>query len=299
MNTAPDRQQVRAFCVLARTGTITQTAHELDLTPSSVSQLIKALETTIGCRLLCKLGKKVVPTQAGEQFLQHVKKILPEMENALTALGHLGKRGQGCLRLGMSTAAWQPLLPTVLQEFKKSFPDYAITIERGDAADLETRLLSHSIDLAMCLEPGKDPQLHAHHLFTDELEFVVGATHAWARAQRVDRLEIPRMTYIHNSVALGLVQDYFRQEKMALNSVIEMGSMEATKEMVKQGLGVSIMARWMARQEIEEGSLVALPLGRRKLKRRCGIVQWRGKRLNLAEETFIGLCKIRLRLASA
>jgi DNA-binding transcriptional LysR family regulator len=67
--------------------------------------------------------------------------------------------------------------------------------------------------------------------------------------------------------------------------------MEATKELVKLGLGVSILAPWIARKEIEDGSLVALPLGRRKLQRRWGILQWRGKRLTLAEETFIGLCK--------
>ena len=76
-----------------------------------------------------------------------------------------------------------------------------------------------------------------------------------------------------------------------LHSIIEVGSMEATKELVKLGLGVSILAPWIARKEIEEGSLVALPLGRRKLQRRWGIIHWRGKRLNLAEETFIGLCK--------
>mgnify|MGYP001333880065 CR=1 FL=1 len=72
-----------------------------------------------------------------------------------------------------------------------------------------------------------------------------------------------------------------------LNSVIE----EATKELVKLGLGVSIFASWIARKELEDGSLVALPLGRRKLQRRWGILQWRGKRLNRGEETFIGLCK--------
>jgi len=47
----------------------------------------------------------------------------------------------------------------------------------------------------------------------------------------------------------------------------------------------------LLRKEIEEGSLVALPLGRRKLQRRWGILHWRGKRLNLAEETFVGLCE--------
>jgi DNA-binding transcriptional LysR family regulator len=67
--------------------------------------------------------------------------------------------------------------------------------------------------------------------------------------------------------------------------------MEAIKELVKLGLGVSVLAPWIARREIDEGSLVALSLGRRKLERRWGILHWRGKRLDLAEETFIGLCE--------
>jgi DNA-binding transcriptional LysR family regulator len=67
--------------------------------------------------------------------------------------------------------------------------------------------------------------------------------------------------------------------------------MEAKKELVKRGLGVSILAPWIAKKELEEGSLTALPLGRRKLLRRWGVLHWRGKPLNLAEETFIGLCE--------
>ena len=67
--------------------------------------------------------------------------------------------------------------------------------------------------------------------------------------------------------------------------------MEATKELVKLGLGVSILAPWIARREIEEGSLVPLPLGRKKLFRRWGILQATRRRLSLAEETFVGLCR--------
>jgi DNA-binding transcriptional LysR family regulator len=107
------------------------------------------------------------------------------------------------------------------------------------------------------------------------------------------REEIPRQNYIlysKRSVTFRLIEHYFRREQMVLNAVIEVGSMEATKELVKLGLGVCILAPWIAKKEIEEGSLVALPLGRKKLSRRWGILHWRGKRLNLAEETFIGLC---------
>ena len=97
--------------------------------------------------------------------------------------------------------------------------------------------------------------------------------------------------YRKSSHTFRLVDDYFRKEDIVLNTVIELGSMEAIKEMVKLGLGVSIMAPWIAQQELRDRSLVALPLGRRKLKREWGILHWRGRRLTLAEETFVGLCR--------
>jgi DNA-binding transcriptional LysR family regulator len=181
-----------------------------------------------------------------------------------------------------------------LREFKESFPEHAITIEPGDTPELVAAVLRQRIDLALSLEAESETQLEFHPLFTDELQFIVGAQHPWAQAQRVERTEIPRQNYImygKHSVTFRLVEEYFRREQMVLNTVIELGSMEATKELVKLGLGVSILAPWIARKEIEEGSLVTLPLGRRKLQRRWGILHWRGKRLNLAEETFIGLCE--------
>ena len=289
-----DSRQLRAFTVLARTGSFTQTARELHLTQSGISHSMKALEAETGCRLLDRLGKKVVLTQAGEQLLQHASKILVEMESARDALTQLGKWGKGRLRLGASTTACQHLIPPVLREFKESFPDHAITLEPGDTPELVDSLIHHRIDLALTLEVEREPQLEFHPLFTDELHFLVGALHPWAKAGHVERAEITRQNHIlysKRSVTFRLIEDYFRREQMTLNSVIELGSVEATKELVKLGLGVSILAPWVARREIEEGSLVALPLGRRKLTRRWGLLHWRGKRLNLAEETFIGLCE--------
>lgn len=289
-----DSRQLRAFCVLARTGNFTQTARELNLTQSGISHSMKALESDSGCRLLDRLGKKVILTQAGEQLLQHAEKILLEMDAARESLSRLGKWGKGRLRLGVSTTACQHLIPPVLREFKESFPDHVISLEPGDSRELIASLLRHRIDLALSLETDREPQLEFHPLFTDELHFIVSTLHPWAQSKRVKREEIPRQNYIlygKRSITFRLIEEYFRREEMVLNTVIEAGSMEATKELVKLGLGTSILAPWIARKEIEEGSLVALPLGRKKLQRRWGIIHWRGRRLNLAEETFVGLCK--------
>lgn len=289
-----DSRQLQMFCVLARTGSFTQTAREINVTQSAVSYAIKALESDAGCRLLDRLGKKVMPTQAGEQLLQSATRVLNEMAAARESLARLGKWGGGRLRLGASTTACQLLIPPVLRAFKESFPHHAISVEPGDTPELATALLAYHIDLAISLEVHKEPQLKFHPLFADDLQFIVDPLHAWAKAGRIERSTIPRQNYIlysKRSITFRLITDYFRREEMALNAVIEAGSMEATKEMVKLGLGVSILAPWITQKEIQEGSLVALPLGRAKLQRNWGILHWQGKQLNLAEETFIGLCR--------
>ncbi len=244
MKTPLDGRRLRAFHVLARTGSFTQTARELHLTQSGISHSMKALEIETGCSLLDRLGKKVALTQAGEQLLQYTEKILADMEAARESLTQLGKWGKGRLRLGASTTACQHLIPPVLREFKESFPDHAISLEPGDTPQLIASLLRRRIDLALTLRAEKEPQLEFHPLFNDELQFIVSAQHPWARAGRAVRDEIPRQNYIlysKNSVTFRQIEQHFRQEQMVLNTITEAGSLEATKELVKLCLGVSIL----------------------------------------------------------
>lgn len=294
MNVPLDSRQLRAFTTLARVGSFTLAAKELYLSQSAVSHAMKALENEVGCRLFDRLGKKVLLTQAGETLLHHADKILLEMGSARAALEQLGKWGHGRLRIGASTTACHYVLPPVLREFKESFSKSLITIEPGDTFETLEALRKNRIDLALALEPRGEEQFEFHPLFTDELVFLTSPLHSWASAGQVVREEIPKQSYILYSKAsytFRLVQDFFREEDMVLNTVIELGSMEAIKELVKLGLGVGILAPWIAQKELHERSLVSLPLGKRKLKRTWGVLHWRGRRLSLAEETFVGLCK--------
>ena len=289
-----DSRQLRAFTILAQTGSFTVTAQKLHLSQSAISHAMKALEQEIGCRLLDRLGKTVMLNQAGEQLLVHAEKILAEMEAARSHLRHLGKWGSSRLRIGASTTACQHVLPAVLREFKESFPQCAISIEPGDTPDMIDALRQHRIDLAVNLEPRREDSLEFRPLFTDELLFLLSPLHPWAKAGKVPRDEIPRQHYIlygKGSYTYRMIEEYFRAEQVVLHSQLDLGNMEAIKELVKLGLGVSILAPWTARKELGEKSLVALPLGRRKLKRRWGVLHWRGRRLSLAEETFVGLCE--------
>ncbi len=289
-----DSRQLRAFTILARTGSFTETARELHLSQSAVSHSMKALEAEVGCRLLDKLGKKAVLTQAGEQLLARAARVLSEMSEARAELGRLGKWGQSRLRLGASTTACQHVLPGVLREFKDSFPNCTISIEPGDTPEMIEALRNHKIDLAVNLEPRRGEPLDFRPLFTDELQFIVSPQHPWARAGKVERDEIARQNYIvykRRSYTSEMIEEHFRADDIVLFCQLDLGNMEAIKELVKLGIGISILAPWTAKNEIKAGTLVALPLGKRKLKRRWGILHWEGRRMSMVEETFIGLCK--------
>ena len=289
-----DSRQLRAFSALARTGSFTRAAQELGLSQSAVSHAMKALEDEVGCRLLDKVGKKTTLTQAGEQLFYHAEKILREMDSARQGITRLGSWGQGKLRVGAGVSVCQHILPVVIREFKESFPTCALTVEPAEGVTTLEMLRSQRVDLAVGLQPGRDEPLEFRALFEDELMFVVHPLHPWAQAGKVDRATIVKQSYIfyhRASSTYRMTQDYFRSEGLVLPGAIEFGSMEAIKELVKAGLGVSVLTPWIARVELAQGSLVALPLGRRKLRRSWGILHWRERRLSLAEETFAGLCR--------
>lgn len=289
-----DTRQLLAFVTLARCGSFTQAAKELFLTQSAVSHAMKALEEGIGSRLFDRVGKRVLLTQAGEQLLRHAERILREMRDARAGLMELANWGHGRLRVGASTTACQYLLPSVLREFKQSFPKCVIRIEPGDNLRQLELLRSGQIDLAIMLVAPGQTDIEFVRLFDDELRFLVSPMHPWAQLPVPPREQIATETlilYNKHSATFRLVVDYFREDKITLTNFIELGSMEAIKELVKIGLGAGILAPWIARAELEGGALVSLPLGSRPLPREWGVAYLKGRRLPLGEETFVGLCR--------
>lgn len=289
-----DSRQLQAFATLARTGSFTQAARELHLSQSAVSHSMKALENQVGCRLLDRMGKTVILTQAGEQLLGHAQTILSEMERARQRLTELGKWGHGRLRIGTSLTACQYILPGVLRSLKRNFPQCVVHIESGDTPRMIELLRENRLDLALCLEPWTECGFEFDPIFDDELLFHVSPTHPWAIAGKVNREEILRQHFIFytkTSYLFQMIEQYFRREDLVLPTSVELGNMEAIKELVKLGLGVSILAPWIAREELAAGTLRALPLGKSKLKRRWGILYHRNARLDLQQTTFIRMCR--------
>lgn len=289
-----DVHRLEVFAAVAENLSFTRAAEALLLTQSAVSHQVAALERGLGVELFERTGRSVALTSAGRALLDQSRRVFESLREAERAVRAAAQPGAGRLRIGASPTACQYLVPEALREFRESFPAYSLAITPGDSPLLRDRVLEGSIDLGLMVRPDERVKLTYYDLFQDELGFVVSPLHPWATASKVKREELGEQNmvlYSRNSATFRMVQHYFAKTRAPLRDWIELGSMEAIKELVKLGLGVSVMAPWIVRSEVAQESLVWLPAPGGGLRRRWCIAAAAGRKLSLPEEMFVGLCR--------
>ncbi|HLL90931.1 MAG TPA: LysR family transcriptional regulator [Tepidisphaeraceae bacterium] len=289
-----DVHQLQVFAAVAENLSFTRAAEALFLTQSAVSHQIAGLEEALGAELFVRQPRGVALTPAGQVLLDRSRRIFAAFEEARIAVRTAARPDQGTLRIGASASACQFIIPEALREFRESFPGYAMSITPGDSPVVSERLAEGAIDLGLMIRPQQRTKLTFHPLFADQLGFVVSPLHPWAKAGRVDRKALGEqrlVLYSHVSATFRLVERYFVRAGVSLKDYTELGSMEAIKELVKIGLGVSVMARWVVAQQVADRTLVWLPAPGGQMRREWVIAMAAGRRPSLAEQTFIGLCQ--------
>jgi DNA-binding transcriptional LysR family regulator len=289
-----DSRQLKAFVTLARTGSYTDTAKELFVTHSAISHAMRALETNAGCRLLSKLGKKIILTDAGEALLQHAEHVLEEMRQARLTLNGLSKWGFRRLRVAAEASLGQAFLTAALVKFHREFPRLLMSVDLFGSCDTHTLLQTNRVDLVLAEKPLPDDRFEFIPLFADRFHIVVNPAHPWAVLGSAPGGELPKhpcILYRSSPETRRRLEEYLAKDEIVLNTVVEIDNVEAAKEFVKQTTAMSILPFWAIRREVNEGSLVALPLGRKAFDHTWGCIHWRARSLNHAESTFLKICR--------
>ena len=298
----PDLRQVRAFVALADTQSFTRAAETLFLTQSAVSHSIRSLEQQLEVQLVERSGKKIALTQDGVVFLRRCRSVISELEQASQEMEALKRWGQGRIRLGATHTLCQYLLPTVLREFRDCFPRCEVHIESGDTGELMQKLEDAELDLVLGLG-GRTPNWATFlPMFEDELVFVVSSQHPWASKKEIPLDEIGResfLIYAKKSETYRLIRNHFEGLGVKLRTTLNLGAMEAIKEMARIGIGVGIVSPWVARKELERGQLVQVPIRKEPLTREWGVFCHESKKLSLVEDTFVGICEVTARTFKA
>lgn len=294
MNPTLETQHLRVFVTLAHHLNMSRAAQELALTPSGISHCLKSLESDLGCRLFERNSRKVSLTLAGKEFLIEAEDILKRMNDARSRLRTWMDWRKGCLHVAASTTACQYILPPALREFRASFPDYTIQIDPCSAQQAVEAINQERVDLGVFVQPLQTAGLSFVAMAEDELHYLVNPVHTWALKGKVNAAQVAKQNFIlpeRSSETYALIETYFRREGIRIKPFIEIGSEEAIKQFVRLDLGIGLLPNWIVATEIKQCSLISLPLGRRRLRRRWGVLHARNRKLSFAESIFVDLCR--------
>lgn len=161
-----DLQDFRIFSRVAAVQNLTAVGHEMGLTPGTISKRLQALEDHLQVRLFDRSTRCVRITAEGQTFLEHVERILDDVEKARAAIGASAANPKGAIRISVPNWLGRHHIGPAMLEFLHRFPEIEV---RVDLTDRVGSLLDDGYDLALRVGDLTDSALIARRLGTLEL----------------------------------------------------------------------------------------------------------------------------------
>ncbi len=157
-----DVDQLRAFVAVARARRFTRAARTLGTTQPSLSRRVQQLERAVGAKLVVRTPAGIVLTSAGSTLLLgHAERALASVDAGRTAIEELTDEARGTVALGSQPTISAYVLPALLARFHAKNPDVVLKLREGLADQIEERVASGELDLALMNLPVRRLDLAA------------------------------------------------------------------------------------------------------------------------------------------
>ncbi|OOG23580.1 LysR family transcriptional regulator [Thioalkalivibrio denitrificans] len=283
-------RRLQVFYTVAKLLSFTKAADALHMTQPAVTFQVRQLEDYFNTRLFDRTHNRVSLTEAGRTVYEYAERIFEmyaEMENSVRELtGDVS----GALTLGASTTVAEYMLPSLLGDFKRKYPEINIRLKVSNSEGIVSMVENNIIDLGVVEAPVGNRNLLVEVCRVDQLVLIVPPGHPLSDRKVVrmeDILPYPFICREEGSGTREVIVEHMASEgidKNALGVCLELGSPEAIKGAVEAGMGLSILSRATIDKELELKRLVAIPLDP-PLERPFSFVRQRQKfRLRAMEE---------------
>jgi DNA-binding transcriptional LysR family regulator len=259
-------RRLQVFHTVARMLSFTRAAEVLHMTQPAVTFQVRQLEEHFNTRLFDRTHNRISLTETGKRVFEYSERIFELYAEMESAVRELTGDMSGVLLLGASTTVAEYMLPSLLGDFKKMYPDVTIRLHVANSDGIVSLVEDNEIDLGIVESPVSNKNLAVEVCRVDQLVAVVPPGHALAERQAIKAADLIGYPYIRREEGSGtreVVMEYLKAAGLGPNSldiVMELGSPEAIKGAVETGMGVSILSRTTITKELALGSLVAVDL---------------------------------------
>ena len=262
-------RHLKLLTAVAEEGSVTAAGKRLHLTQSALSHQLKDAEQMLGTALFLRLGKKMVPTSAGETLLACAYRVLQELASTEARIDGLDGDARGVVRLSTECYTCYHWLPPVLQKFHKRFPKISVNIDAQVTPDPMAALLQGKLDVAVVSDPPKNRGLRLTPMFEDEVFIIMSPDHRLASATQVHARDLAGETVLvyPPKEESTLITKVMNPAGVEPERVIELPLTEVIIEMAAAGSGIGFLAGWAVAPHVQAKRIVARPLSHRGYRR--------------------------------
>ncbi|WP_052014720.1 selenium metabolism-associated LysR family transcriptional regulator [Desulfovibrio sp. X2] len=261
-----DIRRLEAFCKVYELASFSKAGQELFLSQPTISSHISVLEEELGVKLFDRMGRTVLPTQAGELLYGHVKEAFRSLTSARAEIQLLLDKVGGDLVVGASTIPAHYILPELLRGFLEAYPEVAVHMEVSDSGGIIEQVVDGRLICGIVGAAVEHPDLLFDKIMDDDVVLIAPPSLAPkdGQAAALDQLRawpwIMRERGSGTRKALEIALQRQGLGLFELRVAVSAVSTEAVIQCVRLGLGVSVTSRLAARPFLERGEIVSVPV---------------------------------------
>jgi len=267
-----DSKQLQYFLAVNTLANFRLAAQQCHISQPGLSKQIMALEQELGGPLFNRRGRKATLTRLGESFLPYARRAYRELEQAKEAIQELlrPELGEVCIAGLHSVNTY--LLPALLAKFRDAHPKTQLRLTSLGSERITKVLLDGLVDLAVLMGPVQSPDLRCVPLYEEELMILVPAHHPLTRTPATLEAvaQYPQVVFREGYAMRTALIQHFRQVGSPLTFAVELNTLEAFKEMVRQKVGIAVLP--LSAVQYLPSDLRALPFADTPLTRKVQLV---------------------------
>ncbi len=287
--------QLEAFLEAVERGSFRRAAEALLLAQPSVSSRIQRLEDELGVPLFHRMARGVRLTDMGRTFLPFARSSLESLRRGTEVLESVRHASAGILNMATARVIGTYVLPGILREFQRHYPETNLHIKVGQSTDVLQMVLDEEVQLGLA-RYIQHPDVDAIHLYDEEAVLVAHPRNEFAISGVASMREVAQEPLIlygpgdPGSSYSTFISELCREAGVTPKVEMNLDSVEAVKNMVELGLGISFLPRSGVRQSLENGTLAMIHLAeQRQVLLPTYVLVRKGQHYNATVLAFLGL----------
>lgn len=266
-----ESHHLRLIAEVARAESVTRAADRLNVTQSAVSHQLRDIEDRLGTPIFVRSGRRMLLTAAGRVMVGAADNVLDTIGRVESQVEQLARHAAGELRVCTHCYTGYSWLPAIVDGLRRRYPAFSLQIVPEYTVDPITALLDAKLDIALMNDESDDRRLRYQELFDDEHVVVMPAAHRWASRPFVTPEEIaaePLYLFSRSIENSFFVKKVLKPAGLQPAHVTYLQLSEGILEMVKAGMGVTVLPKWSIANALTSKEIKAIRITKAGLFRK-------------------------------